>query len=300
MKNLYEQIVNEKYIGKEVNPIRQSDIFKLADIYSKKLDLKNKNNNIALLIVNLQRDFIDPKKGAFHIKGAVKDAKRIINFIYSNLEDISRIYVTIDTHYYDSIFHPYMWKKPNGEDADPFTEVTLEKIHKHEIIPLYKKEQISYVKKLKETNGRNLMIWPYYCIHGTDGWLIEKQLNNMLLFYERLKETNIHKIIKGIERFSEMYGAVKPEVITPETRFFDMAWVYELKNYKKIYICGESKDFGVYDTVLQICDIYSSDKNTTKKINVMMNCCSSFYDFKEINKKYQKLQKEYNINIIDI
>ncbi|ACN84258.1 putative nicotinamidase [Brachyspira hyodysenteriae WA1] len=187
MSDLYEKIVNEKYIGKEVNPINQSDIFNIADTYSKKLTSKN-NNNIALLIIDTQRDFIDPKKGSLPVKGAVKDIKRIINFIYSNLEDISRIYVTMDTHYYDSIFHPYMWKKPNGEDADPFTEITLEKIYNHEIIPLYKKEQIEYVKKLKKSNLKNLIIWPYHCIHGTDGWLIEKQLNNMLLFYERARE----------------------------------------------------------------------------------------------------------------
>lgn len=300
MSDVYEKIVNEKYIGKEVNPINQSDILHLADIYSKKFNLKTTNNNIALLLVDTQRDFIDPKKGSLPVKGAIKDIKRIINFIYSNLEDISRIYVTMDTHYYDSIFHPYMWKKSNGEDADPFTEVTLDKIYNHEIIPLYKKEQIQYLKKLEKANARNLIIWPYHCIHGTDGWLIEKQLNNILLFYERLREKNIHKIIKGTERLTEMYGAVRPEVVTPETRFFDMAWVYELKNYKYIYVCGEAKDFSLYNTLCQICDVYSSDKNITKKINVMINCSSSIYNTKEIEKKYSQLQKDYGINIIEV
>ena len=38
MSDVYEKIVNEKYIGKEVNPIKQSDIFHLADIYSKKFN----------------------------------------------------------------------------------------------------------------------------------------------------------------------------------------------------------------------------------------------------------------------
>ena len=299
MNDLYKKIVNEKYIGKEVNPINQSDIFKAADIYSKKLNLKSENN-IALLIVDAQRDFIDPKKGSLAVKGAVKDINRIINFIYSNLEEISRIYVTMDTHYYDSIFHPYMWKKPNGEDADPFTEVILEKIYSHDIIPLHKKEQIQYIKKLKKANSRNLIIWPYHCIHGTDGWLLDKQLNNMLLFYERVRENNIHKIIKGTERLTEMYGAVRPEVVTPETRFFDMAWVYELKNYKEIYICGEAKDFSIYETLYQICDVYSSDENTTKKINIMINCCSSIYNNKEIYQKYSVLQKDFGINIIEV
>ena len=82
MSDVYEKIVNEKYIGKEVNPINQSDIFHLADIYSKKFSFKNNDNNIALLIVDTQRDFIDPKKGSLPVKGALKDIKRIINFIF--------------------------------------------------------------------------------------------------------------------------------------------------------------------------------------------------------------------------
>ncbi|ACN84259.1 hypothetical protein BHWA1_01794 [Brachyspira hyodysenteriae WA1] len=97
-----------------------------------------------------------------------------------------------------------------------------------------------------------------------------------------------------------MYGAVRPEIVTPETRFFDMAWVYELKNYKYIYVCGEAKDFSLYDTLCQICDVYSNDKTITKKINVMINCCSSIYNNKEIDKKYIQLHKDYGINIVEV
>ena len=297
--DIYNKIVNEKYIGKEINPINQSDIFALAADYSRNNN-SNKSNGIGLIIVDTQRDFIDPKKGALPVKGAVKDVRRMIQFIYEHLEDIYGIYVAMDTHYYDAIFHPYMWKKPNGEEIEPFTEITLEKINSNEIIPLYRDKQIEYIKKLREENLKNLMIWPYHCIHGTDGWLLEKQLNNMLLFFERAKETNIKKIIKGTERFTEMYGAIKPEVVTPETRFFDMAWVYELKNYNEIYICGESKECGLYETAAQICDMYSGDKKITKKINVMMNCSSAIYDEAEINKKYEELVKNYDIKLIEV
>ncbi|PCG20641.1 nicotinamidase [Brachyspira sp. G79] len=298
MKDIYNKIISEKHIGKETNPINQKDILSLAGHYSR--NYENKSNGIGLVIVNVQRDFVDPKKGALPVKGAVKDVKRIIRFIYENLEDIYSIYTAMDTHYYDSIFHPYMWKKANGEEIEPFTEVTLDKINSNEIIPLYKKEQIAYVKKLKNENMKNLIIWPYHCLYGTDGWLIEKQLNNMLLFFERAKETNVNKIMKGTERFTEMYGAIKPEIVTPETRFFDMAWVYDLKNYKKICICGEAKDLGLYETVKQICIMYSGDKNITKKINVMMNCGSSIYDNKNINKKYETLSDKYGIKLIEV
>lgn len=134
MKDIYNKIISEKHIGKEINPINQKDILSLAKDYSRTNE--KKSNGIGLIIVNVQRDFIDQKKGALPVKGAVKDVRRIIQFIYENLEDIYAIYTAIYTHYYNSIFHPYMWKKPNGEEVEPFTEITLEKINSNEIIPI--------------------------------------------------------------------------------------------------------------------------------------------------------------------
>ena len=178
------KIINEKYIAKEENPISQSEIYNLAS----SINIKNNNKNEALLIIDAQRDFIDMEKGALPVKGASEDIKRIIKFIYENIESLSSIYATMDTHNYDSIFHPFLWKKPNGEYAEPFTEITLEKIENGEIIPIYKDIQIDYVKKLKEQGSKNLIIWQYHCIYGTDGWLIEKQLSNMLTFFEFSKK----------------------------------------------------------------------------------------------------------------
>ena len=114
MQDIYEKIVSEKHIGKEANPINQYDIFSLASNYARN-NSNNKSNGIGLVIIDIQRDFVDPKRGALPVKGAVKDVQKIIRFIYENLEDIYGIYISMDTHYYDSIFHPYMWKKPNGE-----------------------------------------------------------------------------------------------------------------------------------------------------------------------------------------
>ncbi|WP_297208010.1 nicotinamidase [uncultured Brachyspira sp.] len=300
MEDLYKKIVNEKYIGDERNPINQKEIFELASNYSKEIKVKHTNNGIALIIVDAQRDFIDTKKGVLPIKGAVKDIERITRFIFEKLEYISAIYTTFDTHEYNFIFHPFLWRKRNGDEIEPFTEITLDKIIKNEIVPLNKKEQIEYLEKLDSLGKQNIIIWPYHCIYATDGWLLDKQLNNMLLFYERAKENRINKIMKGKEQFSDMYGAVAPEVITNETRFCDMAWVYGLKNYNEIYICGESKDFGVYETVRQLCEMYSNDKNTIKKINVMMNCCSAIFDNDEANKKFEKLSSKYGIKLIEI
>ena len=55
-----KNIVNEKYIGKEENPINQSEIYNLAS----SINIKNNNKNEALLIIDAQRDFVHERKTA--------------------------------------------------------------------------------------------------------------------------------------------------------------------------------------------------------------------------------------------
>ncbi len=290
-----KNIVNEKYIGKEENPINRNEIYNLAS----SVNIKNNDKNEALLIIDAQRDFIDLEKGALAVNGALGDIKRIIKFIYDNIESLSAIYTTMDTHSYDSIFHPFLWKTPNGEYVKPFTEITLEKIENKEVIPVYKDVQTEYVKKLKEQGSQNLIIWSYHCIYATDGWLIEKQLSNILAFFETAKKTSVKKIIKGTDKFTEMYGAIKPEVITNKNQYND-GWVKEIKNYDKIYICGEAKDYCVYETIKQFCEMHKNEKSITEKIYMLNNCSSSIGDKNICHKKYEELSKIYGIKLIEI
>ncbi|WP_295163095.1 nicotinamidase [uncultured Brachyspira sp.] len=297
----YEKIVNEDYVGKEINPVNQQEIYSLALEYSDDIIKNLKDESINLLIVDPQRDFVDIEKGALPIKGAADDLKRIIRFIYDNMSRLSSIYVTLDTHRYDSIFYPIMWKDYNRKPLTPFTEVTLEKIENDEIIPIYDEDiQIDYVRKLKWQNSQNLIIWPYHCIYGTDGWLIDKQLSNMLLFFEASRKIYINKILKGQDSFSEMYGVIRPEVITEYTKEYDNSWAYDITNADKIYICGEAKDYCVYESVKQFCEIYCNDRYVTETINVMMNCSSAIGDEEKCNKKYEDLSKEHGIKLINI
>ena len=297
----YEKIVNEDYIGKETNPINQQEIYSLAQQYSNDIIGNFKDEGISLLIVDPQRDFVDIEKGALPVKGATEDLKRIIRFIYDNISKLSSIYVTLDTHRYDSIFHPIMWEDYNGNTVSPFTEITLEKIKNDEIIPIYDEcIQTDYVKKLKWQNSQNLMIWPYHCIYGTDGWLIDKQLSNMLLFFEASRKMYINKILKGQDNFSEMYGVIRPEVLTEYTKEYDISWVYDIGNSDKIYICGEAKDYCVYESVRQFCEVYCNDRDVTETINVMMNCCSAIGDNAQSDKKYEALSNEHGIKLINI
>ena len=120
----------------------------------------------------------------------------------------------------------------------------------------------------------------------------------MLLFYERAKNTTVNRIVKGTDKFSEMYGAIKQEVVSKYTSNNSHTWIYTMKDYDKIYICGEAKDYCVYETVKQLCEEY--DSSVRSNLYVMMNCCSSIGDEIKCNLKYKDLSKKYGINLIEI
>ena len=97
-----------------------------------------------------------------------------------------------------------------------------------------------------------------------------------------------------------MYGAIKPEVITNSKNQYDDSWAKEIKNYDKIFVCGEAKDYCVYETVKQFCEMYKSERNITEKIHFIQNCCSSIGDKDICNKKYKELEDIYGIKLITV
>ena len=97
-----------------------------------------------------------------------------------------------------------------------------------------------------------------------------------------------------------MYGVIRPEVLTEYTKEYDTSWVYDIGNSDKIYICGEAKDYCVYESVRQFCEVYCNDRDVTETINVMMNCCSAIGDNAQSDKKYEALSNEHGIKLINI
>ena len=97
-----------------------------------------------------------------------------------------------------------------------------------------------------------------------------------------------------------MYSAIKPEVITNSKNQYDDSWVKEIKDYDKIFVCGEVKDYCVYETVKQFCEMYKSERNITEKIYFMQNCGSSLGDKDICDKKYKELEDIYGIKLITV
>lgn len=122
MKTKYEEIVNVNAIGKAENPISLNEILKKAN--DEQLTPSKQNKERVLFIgIDVQQDFMDG--GALGVSGAHGDVERMTRFIYNNMDKISNIAVSIDTHTPHQIFHPCWWIDENGNNPAPYTPITL-------------------------------------------------------------------------------------------------------------------------------------------------------------------------------
>src|SRR5688572_2496652 len=87
---------------------------------------------IALLAVDMQNTFCMPEFELF-VAGrsgcaAVEDSRRFCEFLYRNMNVITEVVVTMDTHQAMQVFHAIYLVNERGEHPSPFTRVSVEDI----------------------------------------------------------------------------------------------------------------------------------------------------------------------------
>jgi nicotinamidase-related amidase len=83
--------------------------------------------NVHLVIIDPQKDFVDPK-GALYVKGAEKDMDRLTKFVNRATQKLEDIHVTLDSHHLLDCAHPGFWRDSNGNPPNPFTIIAATEI----------------------------------------------------------------------------------------------------------------------------------------------------------------------------
>lgn len=299
MNTSYSEIVNVNYIGKPENPILLNDI--LAKARMEGLTPSRKDQEQVLLIgIDIQQDFMD--NGALGVPGACDDVRRLTQFIYDNMNKISRIAVSIDTHIPQQIFHPCWWIDENGNHPAPNTIISLADLdsgkYKAVNLPI---DSRTYVEHLEADAKKQLCIWPYHCIQGTTGCALENQFSNMLMFHSVARREAIYPLVKGQTPCSEMYGIIKPEYDPKNT--INIKFLNLIEKYDKIIIAGEAKSHCVLESIKQILEYFENNPEVTKKIYILEDCMSSVQvpgiDFEAIaNQTFEEFKTKYHVNIV--
>ncbi len=256
----------------------------------------NDEFRICLVAVDVQNAFCIPGfelfVGGRSGTGAVDDNRRLCEFIYRNLDVITRIAPTMDTHQAMQIFHAAFWVNDKGEHPAPYTLISAEDVEKGRwkfnaaLAPILGIDEdyaqryvLSYTKKLKEGGKYELTIWPYHVMLGSIGHALVSAVEEAVFFHSIARCSPPDFQIKGNNPLTEHYSVLGPEVVEgPDGEPIaqkNVEFLERLLQFDAVIIAGQAKSHCVawtIDDLLQ--DIYTRDKKLTQKVYLLEDCTS--------------------------
>ena len=201
-----------------------------------------------MLIIDPQLDFHDSYSfhGSLAVPHAEEDAARISKLIRDNINDIDHIIVTLDSHHKGHIAHATFWHNTKGERPAPFSEITYDQVKNKIWMPrnesLYQR-CLDYTQKLEEGNRFWLKIWPEHCLIGSPGHAVHPEIFAAILEWADRNNKSIEYVLKGQNCFTEMYSAIKAEVVIEEDTEGTGENVRLLDNLlgaNRLIVCGQA------------------------------------------------------------
>jgi nicotinamidase-related amidase len=254
------------------------------------------NFRICLLLIDVQNTFCIPEfelyVGGRSGTGAVDDNRRLCEFIYRNLDVITQICPTMDTHQAIQIFHSIFVVNDKGQHPAPFTPITTQDVDSGvwkfnpdiaqslNIDGAYGQIFLQhYTRKLKASNKYDLTIWPYHAMLGGIGHALVSAVEEAIFFHSMARYSMPDFQVKGNNPFTENYSVLSPEVLedaagkqiaAKNTRF-----VESLLEFDAVIIAGQAKShclaWTVEDLLAGITDL---DKALAEKVYLLEDCTS--------------------------
>ena len=279
MKTSYEQLAS---IGDVTDFQNLKRIIALAKQENCKPSSQD-NIKILFLGIDPQIDFMPG--GSLAVPNANSDMSRACKLIYRNIDKISCITSSKDTHFKNQIFFPSWWIGPDNKHPDPYTIITLDDVLSNKWTPIYKKdESLIYLNELESRGKKKLCIWPYHTLYKTKGWQFVNEYAIIRYFHSFVRNSDNPIIIKGQNPCSEMYGIIRPEYSSKKNSVNTYVLDY-FRKYDLIYIFGEAASHCVLESLLQIAEYFIDKPEILKKIYVIVDCMSSIPTFEEETKK---------------
>lgn len=231
-----------------------------------------------LVLVDDQNDFMDQPGAALPVPGALADVRRILDYIYTNAGKITKIVASLDTHTKRMIFHPEWWMDPlTGQPPAPFTVITFADIKSGKWVALNDPAwSIRYVDYLEKSAKKNLMIWPYHCLVGTDGQKLVPALAEAIAWHSAARGTTADFIEKGKDPRTEHFGIWKAEMEDPKdpSSLLNVKALDMIASFDEIDMAGEADSHCVDETMKQEVQYFSTQPDVIQKIHFLVDCTS--------------------------
>ncbi len=254
---------------------------------------------ICLVAVDIQNTFCIPGfelfVGGRSGTGAVDDNRRLCQFLYRNLDIITHITTTMDTHQAIQIFHALYLVDDRGRHPPAHTLITEEDLEDGrwrfnpvlaptlDIDPDYGDRHLRhYARRLRATGKYDLTVWPYHAMLGGIGHALVSAVEESFFFHSVARYSRPEFHTKGDHPLTEAYSALGPEVLEgPDGE--SIAHKSELLLQKAIefdavIIAGQAKSHCVAWTVEDLLQqIQTRDQGLAGKIYLLDDCATAIY-----------------------
>lgn len=258
-----------------------------------------------LLLVDPQVDFVHVD-GKLSVPGAVEDTRRTIEWVFTNLNRLTTIAASLDSHLPIQIFSPAWWSNQEGLHPEPYTVIRSSDVNAGVWKPLYEVVwSISYVAKLEAQAKKELMIWPYHTLIGTPGHAITPALYEAIAYHASARQTQPVFLEKGMIPTTEYYSMLEPEVKVPDHPMgeLNISFLNMLASYDLIYVAGQAESHCVLETVASIMRYFADQPAVLRKLRILEDCMSPVahptIDFAEIARKKFRVYAEQGLQIVN-
>jgi nicotinamidase-related amidase len=252
---------------------------------------------VCLVCVDCQNTFCIPGFELFVAgrsgRGAVDDVARLCEFLYRNLDAITQVVVTLDTHRAVQIFHALFLVDSDGRHPPPFTLVSADDVESGRwrfdpalaetlgIDPGYGHAHlVQYARRLAQSGKYELTVWPFHAMLGSVGHALVPALEEAIFFHTVARRSQARFEIKGSDALTEHYSLLGPEVQEgPDGRPVgrrNRGLVDYLLEFDAIALAGEAKSHCVAWTVDDLLtDIRSRDAALAARLFLLEDCTSA-------------------------
>jgi nicotinamidase-related amidase len=246
---------------------------------------------ICLLLVDVQNTFCIPEfelfVGGRSGTAAVDDNKRLCEFMYRNLDVITQICPTMDTHQAVQIFHSIFLVNEHGEHPAPYTLISADDVENKiwkinpEVAQILNIDETygqdflrHYTRRLKEGGKYDLTIWPYHAMLGGIGHALVSAVEEALFFHGIARYGLPDFQVKGSNPFTENYSVLSPEVLDDgdgnQIARKNTGFIDKLLEFDAVIIAGQAKSHCVVWTIDDLLrEIESSDKRLAEKVYLL-------------------------------
>jgi nicotinamidase-related amidase len=225
---------------------------------------------ICLLLVDVQNTFCIPEfelyVGGRSGTGAVDDNRRLCEFIYRNIDVITQVCPTMDTHQSMQIFHSIFLVNERGEHPAPFTLISVEDVENGiwkfnpkvaaglNIDVDYGQEFLRHYTHQLQVGGKyDLTIWPYHAMLGGIGHALVSAVEEAIFFHGIARYCLPDFQVKGSNAFTENYSVISPEVLEDAQRNQiaekNAGFLRALLEFDAVIIAGQAKSHCVAWTI---------------------------------------------------